>query len=71
MRELRRTGDGPTTLAGIARQAIGRWMEGENTELSPTDARAHQRLLREFIAQHVEDGRPLRAYASWETDGLG
>jgi hypothetical protein len=28
--------------------------------------RAHQRLLREFLAEHLTDGRPLRALEMWE-----
>jgi hypothetical protein len=35
-------------------------------ELDRKSARAHQRLLREFLAHHVTDGRPLRAFADWE-----
>ena len=29
-------------------------------------ARAHQRFLREFLAEHLTDGRPLRALELWE-----
>ena len=28
--------------------------------------RAHQRLLREFLREHLMDGRPLQAFESWE-----
>ena len=28
--------------------------------------RAHQRLLREFLEEHVGDGRPLKAFLAWE-----
>ena len=31
--------------------------------------RAHQRLLREFLSEHLTDGRPLRAYEVWERSG--
>ena len=31
--------------------------------------RAHQRLLREFLSEHLADGRPLRAYDVWERNG--
>ena len=57
-------------LPASARQAIVRWMDNESTELINTEARAHQRLLREFISHHVTSGRPLRAFASWESEGL-
>jgi DNA repair protein RecO (recombination protein O) len=30
--------------------------------------RAHQRLLREFLEEHLTDGRPLKAYAVWEQE---
>jgi hypothetical protein len=32
------------------------------------DARAHQRLLREFLREHLADDRPLRAFEVWEQD---
>lgn len=35
-------------------------------ELDESAARAHQRLLREFVTEHLTDGRPLRAFAVWE-----
>ena len=55
----------PTT----ARSAIRRWLEGENfTQLTDAEARSHQRLLREFLAAHLADDRPLRAFAVWEHD---
>jgi DNA repair protein RecO (recombination protein O) len=30
--------------------------------------RAHQRLLREFVREHLADDRPLRAFDVWERD---
>jgi hypothetical protein len=30
------------------------------------EARAHQRLLREFLAHHLHDARPMRAFDMWE-----
>jgi len=57
---------GGRRLPADARSTITRWMNEEETELSTSEVRAHQRLLREFIAQHMTDGRPLRAYATWE-----
>ena len=35
------------------------------------EARAHQRLLREFVREHLADDRPLRAFDAWEHDALG
>ena len=55
----------PTT----ARSAIRRWLEAEDfTQLTDAEARSHQRLLREFLAAHLADDRPLRAFAVWEHD---
>ena len=50
-----------------ARAALRRWAAGEDHPL-PDDAarRAHLRLWREFLEEHLADGRPLRALASWE-----
>ena len=33
--------------------------------------RAHQRLLREFLSQHLAEGRSLRAYEVWERNSWG
>jgi DNA repair protein RecO (recombination protein O) len=57
---------GGRTLPAAARSAIAAWMEGRRVSLSDADARAHQRLLREFLAYHLHDGRTLRAYELWE-----
>jgi DNA repair protein RecO (recombination protein O) len=38
----------------------------------PTDpkvVRAHQRLVREFLEEHLADGKPLRAWRDWEAGG--
>jgi DNA repair protein RecO (recombination protein O) len=57
-------------LPPAARAVLRGWQSGAAAaELSALDARAHQRLLREFIREHVtSDDRPLRAFAAWETD---
>ncbi len=57
-------------LPPSARDALRRWQSGAPAgELTALDARAHQRLLREFIREHVtSDDRPLRAFTAWETD---
>ena len=33
---------------------------------TPLEARAHQRLLREFLREHLADDQPLRAFDAWE-----
>ena len=62
------------SLAGNARQlppearaSLRSWVEGSSASLTDElSRRAHQRLLREFLAEHLTDGRPLRAYDVWE-----
>ncbi|HEY2067509.1 MAG TPA: DNA repair protein RecO [Gemmatimonadaceae bacterium] len=50
-----------------ARMALQRWIRGDPGEpVDDASARAHQRLLREFLAEHLTDGRPLRALTLWE-----
>ncbi len=50
-----------------ARMALRIWTSGGDAEpLAGASARAHQRLLREFLLHHVVDGRPLRAFELWE-----
>ena len=54
-------------LPAAARTAIASWMAGEHVaHFTDTQARAHQRLLREFLLYHLHDGRPLRAFEFWE-----
>ncbi len=58
---------GGRKLPGEARAAIAEWCAGNLTPaLSDAAARAHQRLLREFLEYHLHDGRPLRAFDLWE-----
>jgi DNA repair protein RecO (recombination protein O) len=57
-------------LPRAARDALRAWIAGG--EAPPVDdgtARAHQRLLREFVAEHVSEGKPLRAFEVWERGG--
>ena len=50
-----------------ARDALRGFIEGHHAPtLDDAAARAHQRLLREFLAEHLADGRPLRALELWE-----
>jgi DNA repair protein RecO (recombination protein O) len=61
---------GGRKLPAPARAAIGSWMGGESVNpFTDSDARAHQRLLREFLSYHLHDGRALRAYELWERGG--
>jgi DNA repair protein RecO (recombination protein O) len=58
-------------LPADARGRIQLWCEGDRGQALPiAAARAHQRLLREFVAHHLADGRPLRAFDSWERGAL-
>jgi DNA repair protein RecO (recombination protein O) len=58
---------GSRMLPSAARDALRTWLRGEPWPLPDAqDARAHQRLLREFLAEHLADGRALRAYDVWE-----
>jgi DNA repair protein RecO (recombination protein O) len=40
--------------------------DGGGAPLSAATVRAHQRLLREFLEEHLVERRPLRAFALWE-----
>ena len=55
-------------LPPAARASIGAWLAGDDgVALDDATLRAHQRVLREFVHQHLTDGgRPLRAWDSWE-----
>ena len=50
-----------------ARLVILDWITGEGSAvLPPADARAHQRLLREFYREHLGAEKELKAYKVWE-----
>lgn len=58
---------GARALPSEARARLREWLAGETVVLSDTAAvRAHQRLLREFLEEHLADGRALRAWSAWE-----
>jgi DNA repair protein RecO (recombination protein O) len=58
-------------LPASARDALRAWLAGMTPEIAtPPERRAHQRLLREFVAHHVADDRELRAFHSWESGAL-
>jgi DNA repair protein RecO (recombination protein O) len=72
-----RLGGATRLLPADARGALRRWTAGppddlpleESASAAPLDdaaGRAHQRLLREFLREHLADGRPLRALELWE-----
>lgn len=50
-----------------ARRAIEAWVEGRAVPaLTDAEGRAHQRLLREFLGQHLTDVRTMKAWTAWE-----
>lgn len=70
----RLTGSG-RRLPVSARATLRGWLDPSIAldDLAPEEAlalRAHQRLLREFVREHLADDRPLRAFAAWES-GFG
>jgi DNA repair protein RecO (recombination protein O) len=65
---LARTG---RTLPATARAALRDWLGATEHALTETgDVRAHQRLLREFLREHLPDDRPLSAFDAWERGTL-
>lgn len=62
---------GARTLPAAARHTLLGWLEGQELPLPdrPT-ARAHQRLLREFLEEHLSDGRAFQAFQAWERQGV-
>ncbi len=58
---------GGRRMPADARRALRVWTAGgTDVSLEAPAARAHQRLLREFLQRHVVDGRTLRAFEFWE-----
>jgi DNA repair protein RecO (recombination protein O) len=61
---------GSRLLPAGARTALRAWLVGQAWSLEDeADGRAHQRLLREFLAEHLGDGTPMRAFDVWERGG--
>lgn len=58
---------GARALPASARSTLLAWLAGQENPLpdAPT-ARAHQRLLREFLEEHISDGRAFKAFQAWE-----
>jgi DNA repair protein RecO (recombination protein O) len=60
---------GSRVIPPSARGALLQWIRGSTAPPGePNEVRAHQRLLREFLGEHVTDGRPLRAFELWERE---
>ena len=60
---------GGRRLPASARKAIGYWLSDEAASSLPLgigEARAHQRLLREFLSHHLPDPRTMKAFSVWE-----
>jgi DNA repair protein RecO (recombination protein O) len=58
-------------LPSSARNALRAWTGGDRAALEGEPAvRAHQRLLREFLREHLGEDRPLRAFEMWEEDPM-
>ncbi|MDB4879899.1 MAG: repair protein recO [Gemmatimonadetes bacterium] len=54
-------------LPPAARSTLRELLGGRaSAVLDDASVRAHQRLLREFLGEHLTDGRPLRALELWE-----
>ncbi|MBU6365716.1 MAG: DNA repair protein RecO [Gemmatimonadetes bacterium] len=70
---------GGRLLPPPARDAVRRWVDwggdhpgrpipADPVALTEIEAKAHQRLLREFVATHAPDNRPLKAWTAWEQE---
>jgi DNA repair protein RecO (recombination protein O) len=58
-------------LPAPARAALRAWLDARSYDIDdPGEIRAHQRLLREFLREHLGDDRPLAAFAVWEQGTL-
>lgn len=62
---------GGRRLPASARRTVLQWLDGGQPHPTAPESRAHQRLLREFLEQHLTDGRSLRAFAVWEQGAYG
>ena len=67
-----RSSPGSRVLPADARATLLAWTRGEQpAPVAPDALRAHQRLLREFLREHLTDGRALRAFELWERERWG
>jgi DNA repair protein RecO (recombination protein O) len=57
---------GGRNLPVSARSALRSWLNGGEYPLAdPQEIRAHQRVLREFLREHLAEDRPMRAFDVW------
>jgi DNA repair protein RecO (recombination protein O) len=64
-----RDAPGSRDLPAPARSTLASWLSGDDVTIpDDRDVRAHQRLLRQFLVEHLAEERPLRAFAVWEAD---
>jgi DNA repair protein RecO (recombination protein O) len=61
---------GVRRLPAAAREALRGWLAGASVPLTAPEGKAHRRLLREFLAEHLTDPSALRAWGAWE-GGVG
>lgn len=54
-------------LPSKSRDELRAFLSGDFPRLDAKSTRAHQRLLREFIVEHLSDSKPLTAIKAWET----
>lgn len=60
---------GARVLPPEARHALELWLAEDRARLDDyATVRAHQRLLREFVQEHLAEGKPLRAFDVWERE---
>lgn len=58
---------GARNLPASARATLRAWTEDREIPIhDAATARAHQRLLREFLEEHLGDGRAFPAFQAWE-----
>ncbi len=58
---------GSRVIPPTARNAVREWTGGGGARvLDASEARAHQRLLREFFQEHLGNDKEFRAYRVWE-----
>lgn len=57
---------GGRRLPADARATLLAWAAGGQPVVTSAAARSHLRLLREFLEEHLSDGRPLRALLAFE-----
>ncbi|CAN5278691.1 DNA repair protein RecO [soil metagenome] len=60
---------GTRVLPPQARRALELWNAEDRAHIDgDATVRAHQRLLREFVQEHLSEGKPLRAFDVWERE---